>query len=100
MNITRKKSRISETQVRHTTRLEGDECSPTDPAFRYHQFQLINTISQSPELLQCGMDHWEKVVIFFSGRCWVAEAEAVANDAILVEANRPQDVSRKSDKTT
>lgn len=80
MNLQRKSIRIGKGQVRHSTRVEGEDCEMGSLECWFHQQELLRSIVATPDLIFCGSSRAHKISIFHDGTRWVAQAEAVVNE--------------------
>lgn len=67
--------------IRVVVRLETDDAPPNSPLYRYHQFHLLRTLAEQPDLTNCGLSAFQKLTIHHNGERWIAEAEAVVEHA-------------------
>lgn len=73
-------TRVGESKVRYRTRIEDDPSSAGSDEARVRQGLFVRQLVDNWPLLSCGYQMFEKLSIFHNGNCWVAEAEAVAEE--------------------
>lgn len=73
MKMKRAAINIGEQETRHTVKIEDD---PSDNQYS-RQFVFLRNLLDTPNTLTCGPSIFQKLVIYYNGSNWVAEAEAV-----------------------
>jgi hypothetical protein len=76
MRRTVSEARVGDNQVRYRTRIEDDGSQQNSWEARRKLLDLLGTILQSPDLMNCGFNTPQKLSIYHSGTGWVLEAEA------------------------
>ncbi len=76
MRRTVSEARVGERLVRYRTRLEDDPSPQNSWEARQRLFTLLQTIYQTPDLINCGLSTPQKMSWYHSGTSWVIEAEA------------------------
>jgi hypothetical protein len=79
MNRKVAETRVGEKLVRYRTRIEDDPSS-TGWEQRQALYRLLGTLTQVPDLLNCGLSAPQKISIYHSGLSWVVEAEATVEE--------------------
>jgi hypothetical protein len=73
-------TRVGEHQIRYRTRIEDvDSVKGSDDA-RMRQYQFLSELIGQWQLLACGLQMFESLKVYHNGTCWVAEAEATADE--------------------
>lgn len=68
--------KIGDDEVRTSIRIEGEDCSPNTFEYRWYQTTLLRMMAETPELLNCGMEAFQKLRMYHDGGKWIIEAEA------------------------
>lgn len=76
MRRTISEAKVGDRQVRYRTRIEDDPSSANSWEARRRLLDLLSTVLQSPDLMNCGLNAPQKLSIYHSGQSWVLEAEA------------------------
>jgi hypothetical protein len=69
---------VDETHTRYRKVIEGNPCAQGSLESRQQQLFLLQSLSGQPELLNCGMDPFQKLTMYHNGDRWLVELEAVA----------------------
>ncbi len=48
------------------------------------KFALLSSLAAQPELTYCKGEHFETLKMYWSGSCWVVEAEAIVNSKLAL----------------
>lgn len=62
-------------KVRYIVQLIGDECQDGNEK-RIRQWQMIQTLANTPDLMTCGPVPFEKMGMRYNGSQWVVEMES------------------------
>lgn len=62
-------------KIRYISVLVGDECQDPNQK-RASQWNMIQTIANTPDLMTCGTVPFEKMAMRYNGTEWVVEMEA------------------------
>lgn len=71
---------IAPGRVRYKIRVTHDDCPKGTHEAMVRQFLFIQWLANNYDLLNCGPTRFETLRIFHDGICWVAEAEAEADE--------------------
>jgi hypothetical protein len=66
---------LGENLFRHKVRYETDECEPFSVTGLVLQNNMLNSITQSQELLLCGRGRFKEFRMFHDGMRWVIELQ-------------------------
>ena len=76
MRRTVSEARVGDKLVRYRTRIEDDSSQAGSWEARQRFLNLLQTLSQTPDLINCGLNLPQKISISHNGESWVVEAEA------------------------
>lgn len=68
---------IGEGNIRYRVRLEGEECIEGTAAGRACQLNMLDSLTTTPDLTNCGPVPFQSMKMIHNGRGWVIEMEAV-----------------------
>lgn len=80
MRRTVSETRVGTNQTRYRIRIEDDPSAVGHEA-GWRLVRFLETLSQSPDMLNCGFSKPEKLTFYHSGYFWVAEGEATVEDS-------------------
>lgn len=80
MKKTTKVIPVGTTQSRYLVTLSTDPVTEGDTDKRMKQWNMLKTIAENPELMNCGPSLFQKMRMFFSGSEWVVELESLVDE--------------------
>jgi hypothetical protein len=76
------RARVGDDQVRHRNLLESDECPAEGIQSQQQQQFLLSTLANTPTMQMCGTKPFDKMRMYWNGRCWTIELEAIVKGTL------------------
>ena len=79
MRRTVSETRVGTKQIRYKVRIEDDPSAPGHQS-GLRLITFMETLAQSPDLLNCGYSKPQRLSLYHSGTGWIAEGEATIEE--------------------
>jgi len=70
------KIKIGENKYRHRSIIEDEPSTEYSESSIYRQRLFLKSLTDTPDLLLCGLVPFQRFKMYHNGDCWVAELEA------------------------
>jgi hypothetical protein len=77
------KTRHSDSQVTYRLRIDDEPCEPNSRKSFKRLFSFLQTLADSPSLLQCGPDLVESFTVYHNGSMWSLKAELTVHEPVM-----------------
>lgn len=67
-------------KFRYLVRIEDVECEIDTEEYKLRQFLFLQSLVNTPSLLNCGYKTFEKMTVYYDGTKWVADLEALTEE--------------------
>lgn len=71
---------LGDNKIKYKVKLEDDPSRPFSAESNIRQKHFFKSLSDTPELLNCGPVPFEKAIFYHNGTCWCVELEAILEE--------------------